>query len=59
MATAEAIRPGDILTATAGQDAASTRLSYYRVDVRNQHGALVGLFRGTAYRTSRPHFSDD
>ena len=55
----EAIRPGDVLTATAGQDAASTRLSYYRVDVRNQHGALVRLFRGTAYRTSRPHFSDD
>lgn len=54
----EAIRPGDVLTATAGQEAASNRLSYFRVDVRNQHGATVGLFRGTAYRTSRPHFSD-
>lgn len=54
----EAIRPGDLLTASASQDAASSRLSYYRVDVRNQHGATVGLFRGTAYRTSRSHFSD-
>lgn len=54
----EAIRPGDVLTATAGQDAMSSRLSYYRVDVRNQHGATVGLFRGTAYKTSRSHFSD-
>lgn len=54
----EPIKPGDVLTATAGQDAASSRLSYYRVDVRNQHGAMVGLFRGTAYKTSRSHFSD-
>jgi acyl-CoA thioesterase len=54
-----AISPGDVLTATAGEDAASDRLSYYRVDVRNQHGATVGLFRGTAYRTSRSHFSDE
>jgi acyl-CoA thioesterase len=54
-----AISPGDVLTATAGEDAASDRLSYYRVDVRNQHGATVGLFRGTAYRTSRSHFFDE
>jgi acyl-CoA thioesterase len=54
----EPIRPGDVLTATAGQDAASNKLSYYRVDVRNQHGTTVGLFRGTAYQTSRSHISD-
>lgn len=54
-----AISPGDVLTASAGEDAASDRLSYYRVDVRNQHGATVGLFRGTAYRTSRSHFSGE
>ena len=54
-----AIRPGDVLEATAGEDAASQRLSYYRVAVRNQHGEVVGLFRGTAYRTNRPHFSDE
>ncbi len=53
------IRPGDVLEATAREEAASQRLSYYRVEVRNQHGEVVGLFRGTAYRTSRPHFSDD
>jgi acyl-CoA thioesterase len=53
------IRPGDVLEATAREEAASQRLSYYRVEVRNQHGEVVGLFRGTAYRTSRPHFSDE
>lgn len=54
-----AIRPGDVLTAVASRDAASNRLSYYRVDVRNQDGSIVGLFRGTAYITSRAHFTDD
>jgi acyl-CoA thioesterase len=45
---------GDVLTATATEEAASNRLSYYRVDVRNQHGEIVALFRGTAFRTNRP-----
>lgn len=53
------IRPGDVLTAVAQRDAGSNRLSYYRVDVRNQEAQVVGLFRGTAYVTSRPHFTDD
>lgn len=53
------IHPGDVLTAVASEDAASARLGYYRVDVTNQDGATVALFRGTAYRTSRPHFPDD
>lgn len=54
-----AINPGDVLTAVATRDAGSNRLSYYRVDVRNQVGQTVGLFRGTAYITSRPHSNDD
>lgn len=49
-----AVYPGDVLTATAWEEASSNRLGYYRVDVRNQHGALVALFRGTAFRTNRP-----
>ncbi len=50
-----AIHPGDVLVAVAEEEAASSRLGYYRVVVTNQAGAIVALFKGTAYRTSRPH----
>ena len=53
------IHPGDVLTAVAEEEAASNRLAYYRVEVRNQADELVASFRGTAYRTSRPHFPDE
>jgi acyl-CoA thioesterase len=49
-----AVHAGDVLTAVATEESASRRLGYYRVDVRNQRGEVVALFRGTAYRTSRP-----
>ena len=49
------VHPGDVLTAVAEEEAASNRISYYRSEVRNQRGEVVGLFRGTAYRTSRVH----
>ncbi|MGQ0643657.1 MAG: hydroxyphenylacetyl-CoA thioesterase PaaI [Gemmatimonadaceae bacterium] len=51
-----AIRQGDILTAVAREEAGSERLGYYRVDVTRQSDELVGLFRGTAYRTLKEHF---
>ena len=51
-----AIHPGDVLTASAVEEAGSARLGYYRVLVSNQHEVIVALFTGTAYRTSRPHF---
>ncbi|MEP7345569.1 MAG: hydroxyphenylacetyl-CoA thioesterase PaaI [Gemmatimonadaceae bacterium] len=54
-----AIHPGDTLKAVASEEASSNKLSYYRVDVTNQHGVTVALFRGTAYRTSRLHFPDE
>jgi acyl-CoA thioesterase len=53
------VRSGDVLTAEATQEAASNRLGYYAVGVHNQEGALVAMFRGTAYKTSRLHFPDD
>lgn len=53
-----AIHPGDVLTAVAVEEAASKKLGYYRVDVRNQSGTVVALFRGTSYRTSRLHFPE-
>ena len=54
-----AIHPGDVLVAVAEEEAASSRLGYYKVEVRNQRDEIVALFRGTAYRTSRPHPTDD
>jgi hypothetical protein len=44
-----------MLTVVAGEEAASNRISYYRAEVTNQRNEVVGLFRGTAYRTGRPH----
>lgn len=49
------ISVGDVLTAVAKEDAASGKLSYYSSEVRNQRGEVVALFRGTAFRTARPH----
>ena len=46
---------GDVLTATAREDAASGRLSYYSAEVRNQRNEVVGLFRGTAFKTEHNH----
>ncbi len=48
-------RVGDVLTAVAEAEAEPRRVGFYRVAVTNQDGALVLLFRGTAYDTRRPH----
>jgi acyl-CoA thioesterase len=47
---------GDVLTAVAERESASKRLAFYRVVVRNQHDAVVALFRGTVYRTPTAHY---
>jgi acyl-CoA thioesterase len=49
------IAVGDVLTAVAQEDAASGRLSYYSAAVRNQRNEIVALFRGTAFKTAKPH----
>jgi acyl-CoA thioesterase len=49
------VAPGDVLTASATEDAASGKLSYYRAEVRNQRDEIVALFRGTAFKTARTH----
>jgi acyl-CoA thioesterase len=49
------VRPGDALTARAVEESATHRLGFYLVRVTNQHGRLVGLFNGTAYRTAEEH----
>jgi acyl-CoA thioesterase len=50
------IMPGDVLTAVAVEQSASRRLAYFDVTVRKGNGDVVGLFKGTVYRTSRDHF---
>jgi acyl-CoA thioesterase len=53
------IVPGDVLTAAAVQESATRRLAFFNVNVTKQDGGVVGLFRGTVYRTSRDHFVDE
>lgn len=52
------VHAGDVLTAVAREEAASGRLSYYSAEVRNQHGIIVALFRGTAFKTTRSHLEN-
>lgn len=41
---------GDILTATAQEQHLGHRLAHYQVEVRQQKGKLVALFKGVVYR---------
>lgn len=50
-----ASRPGDMLRATAVEQSTTNRLAFCEVTITNQHDVAVGYFRGTVYRTSRPH----
>jgi len=49
------VNAGDTLTAVAEEESFTNRLGFYRVSVRNQQELLVAIFRGTVYRTKRPH----
>jgi acyl-CoA thioesterase len=51
------ISVGDVLVATAVEETASSRLGYYRVEVR-RGDELVNVFSGTAYKTEKPFFPD-
>lgn len=50
-----AVRPGDVLTATAIEQSTTKRLAFVDVTVCNQDDAIAGHFRGTVYRTATPH----
>ena len=49
------VEVGDVLTATAEEESATNRLMFYRVLVRNQNDTVVATFRGTVYKTPKPH----
>ena len=53
-----AVHPGDVLTVEAMEESTSNKLTFLVATVRNQHDVIVGHFRGTGYRTGRPHLSD-
>ena len=42
-------REGDVLTATAGEMSKAGRTGVYDVDVRNQRGERIAIFRGRSY----------
>jgi acyl-CoA thioesterase len=48
----EAGRVGDVLTAEASEVSLKHKVGVYQVHVSNQHGTVLALFKGTAYRTS-------
>ena len=42
-------REGDVLTATASEMSKAGRTGVYDVEVRNQHGERIAVFRGRSY----------
>lgn len=52
-------RAGDMLTATASEDAKSGRHGYYTVRVRNQDEELVAIFHGHSVSRGAPLFDED
>ena len=56
MSYPSATRPGDVLTAVGVERAGTRRLGFCDVTITNQHDVIVGLFRGTIYRTLKPLF---
>jgi len=50
-----AVKPGDVLTAVGVQETTSRKVGFAKVTVTNQDGVIVGHFRGTVYRTQKPH----
>lgn len=50
-------RAGDILTAEAKAVNRTRRTGLYLIEVKNQHNELVGLFKGTCYKTEKDLFA--
>lgn len=49
-----ATHPGDVLTAVGVERVGTRRLGFCDVTITNQDDVVVGLFRGTIYRTLKP-----
>jgi acyl-CoA thioesterase len=46
-------KEGDVLTAEAKQIARTKRTGLCLIEVKNQHGELIALFKGTCYKTEK------
>ena len=46
------VHENDLLRATAHLKSISNKIGLYEVEITNQNGILVALFKGTVYRTS-------
>lgn len=49
------VHAGDVLTATARQLSNSRKTGVYLVEITNQHAQTVAIFKGTCYKTGKPH----
>ena len=61
-ASIEFVRPGrlgDTLTATAMEAHRGGRTGVYDIDVTNQDGERIAIFRGRSYATRQPLFESD
>jgi acyl-CoA thioesterase len=50
----EAGKLGDTLTVEAREENLKHKIGVYQIRISNQDGVLLGLFKGTSYRTSKP-----
>lgn len=56
MSYIEPVKAGDILVAESVEISVTKRTAIYDVFIRNQNHVLIGIFRGTVYRTSKNFF---
>ena len=47
------VKVGDTLFAEASEVSLSNKIGIYNIPVSNQNGELVGIFKGSVYRTSK------
>lgn len=48
-----AVNVGDVLTAEATEVSLTNKIGIYNIPVTNQKGEIVGVFKGSVYRTSK------
>ncbi|GAB3235167.1 hydroxyphenylacetyl-CoA thioesterase PaaI [Hymenobacter seoulensis] len=49
----EAGKLGDVITVEAREESLKHKVGVYQIRATNQHGVVLALFKGTAYRTSQ------
>lgn len=52
------VHKGDLLTAYAQEISLTNKIGVYDVKVKKDDGSIVGIFRGTVYRTGKPHIEE-